>query len=56
MLQIGILFIMGATLYSRIKHPTLKTAEGGTKQRMNPVLYWVFMALGGLLAVGLTFN
>jgi hypothetical protein len=54
MLQAGIILIMGATLYSRFKHPVLTTPDGGTKKRMNPALYWTFMAIGLLLVVGIS--
>ena len=56
MLQIGILFLMGATLYSRIKHPTLKTPDGGTKKRMNAVLYWILMVIGLFFVIRLGIN
>lgn len=56
MLQLGILLVMGATLYSRIKHPVLKTPDGGTKERMKPTLYWFFMALGLLVVIAITFG
>jgi phosphatidylserine synthase len=54
MLQIGILFIMGVTLYSRIKHPVLKNKDGTTKKRMHPALYWTLMAVGVLCIIMIT--
>jgi hypothetical protein len=47
---------MGATLYSRIKHPVLKTPDGGTKKRMNPILYWVLMTIGLFFVISLGIN